>query len=185
MNSRSRRSNPNQRLQTAPLPRNVKLAIRSLTKQDNKTSVLVKGPVDPPSIRNDIVVEKVVELSSITSPFSVTYNTVYAALDPSTTPFFTSMRVMKISAYGPVTASTSLGSLVKITIDYDGAFFTDRGTGSGRGAALHVRFPEHVREVWTATSSTTEVASVVGGATNLPVVVQVTVQVRANPSAES
>jgi len=166
-----------------PLPRNVKLALRSMRKQDNKTSVLVRGPVDPPPIINDVVVEKVVEVVPTTSTsLSITYSVLYKLLDPGATPFFTSMRVIKICTWAPVNTGSS--TKASLSINYDGAFFTDQNSGIGKGGSVHVRLPEFVRETWVSTGSTNGIASVAWVGAFFPVI-QATIQVRANQSADT
>jgi hypothetical protein len=174
--SRTTAFNNKSTVATARIPRNVSLALKSIGKQHNVESVLVKGPNDPPCIRRDILVDKVVELVVTTSPLTVTYANVYAALDASGNFFFPEMRVSKISAFGVPSATTI--PVVQVTVTYDGASFLDRGVGTARAPALHVRLPEAVRIQWVSTNSTTSLASVTGVGT----IVQVTVQVRADQS---
>jgi len=164
------------RAASEPLPRNVKLAIRNIERQSNKESVLVKGPNDPPVIRPDILVSKVVETFIATgSSLSLTYNGVYKLLDPGMTPFFNTMRVVKISVYG--IPSTTTNEIVQLAVTYDGAQFLDRGVGTARLGVLHVRLPEFVRETWVETTNTNTL-----GLVTAPVgtAIQVTLQVRAN-----
>jgi len=161
------------------IPRNVSLALKSANRQHNMESVLVKGPIDPPNIRRDIIVDKVVEVALTGATLSLTYANVYALLDASSTPFFSTMRVSKISAYGAPSATTI--PLVSVSVFYDGAQFLDRGVGTARCPALHVRLPEALRIQWVATNSTNVIAQV-GGA---GAIVQVSIQVRADASADN
>jgi len=165
------------------------LALRGIQKQMNKASVLVKGPQDPPPIRRDILVQKIVEYtvpSSATPPTSFTNASIYALLDPGTTPFFTHMRVIKVAVFGvPSTSSSVSQPVVHLSINYDGAFFMDRGVGTARTANLHVRLPELIRETWISTTDTTGVCvvGISGGSTGTTV--QFTIEVRADTSADS
>jgi hypothetical protein len=165
-----------------PLPLNFKNALKSMAKQQNKASVLVKGPNDPPPIKRDILVQKVIEFQTTSTNFSLTNANIYGVLDPGSTPFFTHMRVIKISVFGQSTSSTSgVQPSVSISINFDGAFFLDRGVGTARTPCLHVRLPELVRETWFSTTDTTSVAVV----QLLGTVVQVTLEVRADTSADN
>jgi len=162
------------RAASEPLPRNVKLALRSIAKQQNKASALVKGPLDPPTVRNDICVTKVVETNVTTSPLTLTYNGVYKLLDPGSTAFFNTMRVMKISCWS--NASTTNSPSVSLAVTYDGAQFQDRGIATTRPGTIHCRLPEFVRETWKESSST----DTIGVVTGTGAIVQVTIEVRAN-----
>jgi len=174
-------TNRNNRV-TPALPRNVKLALRSFSKQNNKASVLVKGPQDPPPIKRDILVQKVVETVTSTLPQTFTNANIYALLDTQTTPFFTHMRVIKVAAFGPPsTASSTSQPFVSVSINYDGAYFIDRGVGTARTANLHVRLPELIRETWYSTTDTTALC-VVGSS---GVIVQFTIEVRADTSGDT
>jgi len=181
-------SNPTKRINnrrggnTATLPQNVKLAMRSMAKQNNKASVLVSGPNDPPVIRRDILVQKVVESATTAANVSFTNASIYALLDTQATPFFTHMRVIKVSVFGSQTALTSGAQpAVSVSINYDGAFFLDRGVGTARTPCLHVRLPEFIRESWYSTTDTTAVAVVQMAGTT----VQFTIEVRADTSGDS
>lgn len=166
-----------------PLPRNVKLAMRSMVRTQNSTSILVNGPFDPPPIVNDIVVEKVVEVVPTTgTSLTLTYSNLYKLLDTQTTAFFTAIRAIKVSVYGPTTTGTTVP--VSLSVNYDGAYFTDRNSGSLKGANLHVRLPQFVRETWVATTSATGIAVVSWQTGNYPVI-QATIQVRANNSGDT
>jgi len=165
--------------QLQPIPRNVKLALRSAAKQQNKASVLVKGPNDPPPIKNDILVQKVVEKLTTAANTSFAYSDIYKLLDPGANPFFTSMRIIKVSVFGP--PSTTGSPSVSVSINYDGAFFLDRGVGTARSPALHVRFPELIRETWVSTTSGTSLCTVAISGT----VCQFTIEVRADSSGDT
>jgi hypothetical protein len=176
------RNNRNRNLVVAPIPRNIKLAMRSMAKQNNQASVLVSGPNDPPNIRRDILVQKVVSATTTAASVSFTYASIYALLDPQATPFFTHIRVIKISVFGPPSTSSSVNQpFVSVSINYDGAFFTDRGVGTARAPCLHVRLPQFVRNTWASTTDTTPVAVVQLSGTH----VQVTIEVRADTSADT
>jgi len=182
----SNNSNRNRNLSlnraNAPLPLNVKHALRSLTKQMNKASVLVKGPNDPVPIKRDILVTKTVEATTSAANQAFTNAQIYALLDPGATPFFTHMRVIKLSTFGPPsTSSSTTQPNTSVSINYDGAFFLDRGVGTARTPCLHVRLPELIRETWYSTADTTGVC-VVQFSGNI---VQFTIEVRADTSADS
>jgi len=159
----------------------VKAALRSLRRQDNKESILVNGSNDPKVVRRDILVTKMVE-TLITASTSFSANDIYKLLDPGTTPFFTQMRVISVSAYGGATATADP---VRVNVTDDGASFTDHGVPGARRAALHVRFPESVRILWRPTGSTANLVTVIGGNSTESVPVQFTIEVRGDPSGSS
>jgi len=169
---------------SAPIPVNIKNALKSMAKQSNKASVLVKGPNDPPSIKRDILVSKVVETLTAATGGPTTYTNagIYALLDTQATPFFTHMRVIKVSVFGPPsTGSSTSQPNVSVSINYDGAFFLDRGVGTARTACLHVRLPELIRETWVSTTDTTGVCIVQTTGT----VVQFSIEVRADTAGDT
>jgi len=173
------RNNRNRGNVIAPIPRNIKLAMRSMAKQSNKASVCVSGPNDPPIIKRDILVQKVVESTTSAANVSFTNASIYLLLDTQATAFFSHMRVIKVAVFGPPSATGV--PLVSVSINYDGAFFLDRGVGTARSPALHVRLPEFIRESWYSTTDTTAVCVVqVTGTT-----VQFTIEVRADTSGDT
>jgi hypothetical protein len=175
---RNRITNSNQ----SRLPNNVKLALRSLRRQDNKQSILVSGPVDPRPIVRDIIVTKVVEdTSAQTASFNYTYNYIYKLLDAnaSGTNVFTDMRVISCSVYGATNDAP-----VRVLVASDGASFSDVGTAGSMRPSLHIRFPEIVRITWQPTTSTNTVISTVGGFT-AGSCIQFTVEVRSNLSGDT
>jgi len=175
------RNNRNRNLSVAPIPRNIKLAMRSMARQNNQASVLVSGPNDPPSIKRDILVQKVVEFTT-TAATTFTNAAIYALLDTQSTPFFTHMRVIKVSVFGPPSTSASTAQpFVSLSINYDGAFFIDRGVGTARTPCLHVRLPEFVRITWVSTTDTSNVCVVAVPGT----VTQFTIEVRADTSGDT
>jgi len=180
-NPNNNRNNRNRNLSVAPIPRNIKLALRSMARQNNQASVLVSGPNDPPSIKRDILVQKVVEFTT-TASTTFTNAVIYALLDTQATPFFTHMRVIKVSVFGPPSTSSSTSQpTVSLSINYDGAFYLDKGVGTARTPCLHVRLPEFVRITWVSTTDTTNVcvAAVPG------TVCQFTIEVRADTSGDT
>lgn len=181
MSSQNRNRNGNFRRgpPSAPIPTNIKNALKSMAKQNNKASVLVSGPNDPVSIKRDILVQKVVETQTTGASVSFTNASIYALLDTQATPFFTHMRVIKVSVFGP--ASTGNLPSVSVSINYDGAFFLDRGVGTARAPCLHVRLPEFIRESWYSTADTTGVCVVQLTGTT----VQFTIEVRADTSGDT
>jgi len=161
-------------VRTERVPRNVSLALRSINRQHNMESILVKGPNDPPSIRRDVTADKVVEVVLTSTTLNLTYANIYALLDIQTTPFFTEMRVNKVSVFGPP-SGTSIPT-VGFIVNEDGANFVDRGVGTARTPCLHVRLPESVRIRWTSTTSTNAIGLVTGNGA----IVQISIQVRAD-----
>jgi len=179
--NKTRNSNRNRNL-IAPLPRNIKLAMRTMARQNNQASVLVSGPNDPPPIKRDILVQKVVESTVVTGPVTFTNASIYALLDTQMTPFFTHMRVVKVSVFGPPSTSSSTSQpFVSLSINYDGAFFIDRGVGTAKTACLHVRLPQFVRNTWVSTADTSSVCVVAVSGTSC----QFTIEVRADTSGDS
>jgi len=175
--SQFQRQNRRQNQQQLSVP--VKNALRSLRRQDNDQSILVSGPNDPRPVRRDILVTKMVETSSLTtSAVTFTYNSIYALLDTSATPFFTEMRVIGCSVYG-----TSSDTNLSATVIADGASFNDHGVAGFRRGCFHIRFPEVVRIAWTSTTSTNSVITVnPNGAGS---VVQFTIEVRGDASGDT
>jgi len=166
----------------APIPRNIKLALRSMARQNNQASVLVSGPNDPPVIKRDILVQKVVESTVVTGPVTFTNASIYGLLDTQATPFFTHMRVIKVAVFGPPSTSSSTSQpTVSLSINYDGAFFLDKGVGTARTPCLHVRLPEFVRITWVSTADTTNVCVVAVTGT----ICQFTIEVRADTSGDT
>jgi hypothetical protein len=161
------------------IPGNIKNVFKSMAKQNNKASVLVRGPNDPVQIKRDILVQKVVEFTTTTANVSFTNAAIYNLLDAGSTPFFTHMRVIKVSVFGP--PSTSAVPSVSLSINYDGAFFLDKGIGTARTPNLHVRLPEFIRESWYSTTDSTSVCAVAISGT----VCQFTIEVRADTSADT
>jgi hypothetical protein len=155
----------------------VRNALRSMRRQDNKQTVLVRGPNDPRPIRKDILVTKTVEVGPI--PASSTYASIYALLDAGATPFFTEMRAIGVSLYGV----TSDGAIT-CTIPSDGASFVDRGVGTAKRPALHIRFPEVVRIAWVSTTSPTVLVTLPGAGV-AGTVAQYTIEVRGDASSDS
>jgi len=164
----------------APIPVNIKNALKSISKQANMASVLVRGPNDPAPIKRDILVQKLVESTTTSANIGFTNASIYNLLDPGSTAFFTHMRVIKVSVFGPPSTGTSQPS-VSVSINYDGAFFLDKGVGTARTPCLHVRLPQLVRETWVSTTDTTGVCSVAVNGTT----VQFTIEVRADTSGDS
>jgi len=151
-----------------------------MSKQHNVGSVLVNGPNDPPVIKRDIVVQKVVEVAMLTATTMYNYSTIYANLDLSISPFFSDMRVSKVSVFGLPSATGS--TVVSATVISDGAQYLDRGVGTARLPCLHIRLPEITRITWVSTGSTTNVVNVSGG---IGVIVQFTIEVRADASGDN
>lgn len=143
-------------------------------------SVLRNGPNDPRPVKKDILVTKMVEAVAITSPITYSYSDVYKLLDVSTTPFFTEMRVISASVYGPAAGTVAANVIA------DGASYVDHGVEGSRRPALHIRFPEVVRIAWTSTTSTTGVLTTTGGAA-VPnqFIVQFTIEVRGDASGDA
>jgi len=182
MSNPNQRNNRNRNLNVAPIPRNIRLALRSMAKQNNQASVLVSGPNDPPVIKRDILVQKVVESTTGGSSTTFTNASIYGLLDTQATPFFTHMRVIKVSVFGPPsTGSSTSQPTVSLSINYDGAFFLDKGVGTARCPCLHVRLPEFVRITWVSTTDTTNVCVVATPGA----VCQFTIEVRADTSGDT
>jgi hypothetical protein len=178
-NNRNRRPIVNRQPRLQPA---VKAALRSIRRQDNKESILVNGTNDPRIIRKDILVTKVVEALQ-TAATTYTPNSIYKLLDNGTTPFFTTMRIISVSAYG---SASSSGEAVTVNVTEDGASFTDHGVFGAKRAAVHIRFPENVRINWRATSATTpNICTVTAGSSTEPVPVQFTIEVRGDASGSS
>jgi len=166
-------------LQQQRLPNNVRNALRSFRRQDNKQSILVRGPNDPRPIIRDVVVTKVVEDgNSPTPPLAYTYATLYKLLDAGATPFFTDIRVISCSVYGATSDSS-----ITATVTADGASFVDHGVAGARRPALHIRFPEVVRINWVSTTSTASVLTLTGITAGY--VGQFTVEVRGDNSGDT
>jgi len=162
-----------------PIPVNIRNVFKSMAKQNNKASVLIRGPNDPVQIKRDILVQKVVEFTTTTANVSFTNAAIYNLLDPGSTPFFTHMRVIKVAVFGP--PSTTAVPSVSLSINYDGAFFLDKGIGTARTPNLHVRLPEFIRESWYSTTDSTAVCAVAVSGT----VCQFTIEVRADTSSDT
>lgn len=138
------------------IPTNVKNALRSMRRQDNKQSILTRGPIDPPPVKVDVVVTKIVQDTfSTTTAETYTYEKVYNLLQNATTGFFGHMRVISCSIYGP---ADSTG--ISATVASDGATFSDHGTTGARRSVLHIRFPESVRINWFGTAQTQDIITV-------------------------
>jgi hypothetical protein len=95
------------------------------------------------------------------------------------TPFFSSIRLLKISAYGDSVS----GSSITCEIDSDTAIFLDRGVTGNRLPALHIRLPEVVRITWATVTSTVALFTVSIPASTTGVL-QATIEVR-SPTAGS
>jgi len=172
----------NQLRNSQVIPANIKNALRSLRRQDNKESILVTGPNDPKPVKRDICITKVVQSGiGATATTNYSYSGIYKLLDNGATPFFTDIRVISCSVYGPTGDSPVTANVLA-----DGASFSDAGVLGSRRPVLHIRFPEVVRINWQPTNSTINVLSI--PATPLPVtgsagVVQFTIEVRGDATA--
>jgi hypothetical protein len=169
-------TNNNNQRQRVPI--SVRNALRSMRRQDNKQSILVAGSNDPRPIIRDVVVTKLVEtsLTTATTDAVFTYATIYKLLDTNFTPFFTDIRIISTSVYGPATDT----SVAQATVTSDGASFLDRGVAGSRRPCLHIRFPEIVRITWAATTSTASVLTIPFATLAPGTVVQFTIEVRAD-----
>jgi len=159
----------------------------------------LKGPFNPPNTSNDIVVDKVVRLTSNvpqSGRLSVTFPMLVAALNVPTGGNF--IRVSKISVWSQQFSTSSvIGSDTEtLTVIIpgdgiagavpggDGASFSDNGTFGARRPCVHVSLPSLMAQRWVIPSGAGEpdlfaqVQIDADEASGTAVVIHVTCQIR-------
>lgn len=141
------------------------------------SSTRVNGRSDPPPVQRDVVVTKVVQIDATTSDSG--YNLTYQNLSGAIPTCFDMVRVVKISVWG---ASDS--EYVQITLQADGAQFSDYGTSGHKRPQVHVSPAFVARQTWNKASSTDVIASFITLPANSRILLQITAEFRSTASGQ-
>lgn len=162
--NRQRQTPKRQKLQ------NVEHALRMSTTR-------VGGPNDPPPVQKDVVVTKIVQIETIPKD-NASYDITYAIVAGAIPTCFDMLRIVKISVW----AQASSMAKVSITVNGDGAQYSDYGTQGSRRPQIHLSPPFTIRQSWQQSSSTAVVASVTSAPVNEPLLIHVTAEFRSTAS---
>lgn len=167
--------NPARRNRTRQTPKRQKLT--NVEHALRMSTTRVGGPHDPPPVQKDVIVTKVVQIESVpkdNSSFDITYASVASAIPTC----FDMLRIVKISVW----AQASPRAKVSITVNGDGAQYSDYGTQGSKRPQLHLSPPFTIRQSWQQSSSTVVVASVTALPVNEPLLIHVTAEFRSTAS---
>jgi hypothetical protein len=152
----------------------VSLAMREL----RSSTTRVNGPFDPPSVTNDVIVTKIVQITHAVAAgtaITVTPKIIAAGFPGGFGGVFGLFRLVKISLYGSVEFDN-----VGMTVDkfFDGAQFSDVGVPGQSRPTLHISPTFSTRQVWLASGDATQVLYRIQGLATGEIVAHYTVEMR-------